>query len=210
MSWPSMIRVLGFGDSLTAGTPGYDPELKEGDEESQYSYWLEKRALEEADLEVRFENRGVPGELAQNMFPRMKRILRGRGAVYDVAVILGGSNDIGWGYSIDAVVSAVTGLWDVCLEEGIPVIGCTIPPIAHIFGGIQSMQANINRLLTEAISERERALLVDLFTPLSDDNRLLRPEYDSGDGLHLSVSGYRRMGEAIWNLGVKKIRPYLP
>ncbi len=209
MSWPSMIRVLGFGDSLTAGTPGYDPELKEGDEESQYSYWLEKRALDEADLDIQFENRGVPGELAQNMYPRMRRTLQRRGSVYDVAVILGGSNDIGWGYSIKAVVSAITALWDTCLDENIPVIGCTIPPIGHIYGGIQSMQANINRQLDEAIADRQKAVLVDLFNALSDEGRLLKPEYDSGDGLHLSVSGYRRMGEAIWSQGVKRIRPYL-
>ncbi|TFF95727.1 hypothetical protein EU546_02740 [Candidatus Thorarchaeota archaeon] len=209
MSWPSMIRVLGFGDSLTAGTPGYDPELKGGDEESQYSYWLEKRALEEADLDIRFENRGVPGELAQNMFPRLKRILRGRGNVYDVAIVLGGSNDIGWGYSIAAVVSAILGLWDVCLEEDIPVIACKIPPIAHRYGDIQSTQANINKQLREAAAEREKTVLVDLFGPLGDDQRLLKPEYDSGDGLHLSVAGYRRMGEAIWSQGLKEIKSHL-
>ncbi len=209
MSWPSMVRVLGFGDSLTAGTPGYDPELKEGDEESQYSYWLEKRALAEADLDLHFENQGVAGELAQNMFPRIRQILQRRSSVYDVAVILGGSNDIGWGYSIDAVVSAVTALWDTCLDEDVPVIGCTIPPIGHIYGGIQSMQANINKQLGTAMADREKAVLVDIFNALSDEGRLLNSEYDSGDGLHLSVAGYRRMGEAIWSQGMKKIRPNL-
>ncbi len=46
-------------------------------------------------------------------------------------------------------------------------------------------------------------LVVDLFNNLSDEKGLLVAEFDSGDGLHLSIEGYRRMGEAIWRSGLR-------
>jgi lysophospholipase L1-like esterase len=45
----------------------------------------------------------------------------------------------------------------------------------------------------------EHLLVADVFSKLTDDNSILQTKYDSGDGLHLSVEGYRRIGELLWD-----------
>jgi lysophospholipase L1-like esterase len=103
----SAITILGFGDSLTAGTPGYDPDFG-GDERSQYGFWLLESSKSEGHHHVSFVNQGVPGELAQLMQGRLERLLQQKR--YDAVIILGGSNDIGWGCPVHAIFAELE-LW---------------------------------------------------------------------------------------------------
>ena len=116
---PKEIRILGFGNSLTAGTPGHDP-LFGGNEQSQYCFWLLKAASEKGWKNLHFDNQGVPGELAESMGARLKILFERR--TYDIAVILGGTNDIGWGRDPEDIIMHLSKLWNIASEKGARVV----------------------------------------------------------------------------------------
>ncbi len=189
------ITILGFGDSLTAGTPGYDPDFG-GDERSQYGFWLLESGRSEGHHRISFVNQGAPGELAQLMPGRLERLLQQK--KYDTVIILGGSNDIGWGYPVHAIFKTLTNLWSLASDSGARVVACTVPPIGSVFPDIQVKQGELNGLILGAPKAIEGLVVVDLFSVLTDSDNLLLPTFNSGDGLHLSIQGYRQMGETIW------------
>ena len=189
------IAILGFGDSLTAGTPGYDPDFG-GDERSQYGFWLLESGKIEGHHHISFVNQGVPGELAQLMHGRLERLLQQKR--YDTAIILGGSNDIGWGYPVHAIFKTLTSLWSLASNNGARIVACTVPPIGSVFPDIQVKQGELNSLIRRAPKDIEGLIVVDLFSVLANSDNLLLPTFNSGDGLHLSIQGYKQMGETIW------------
>lgn len=187
------MKVLCFGDSLTAGTPGFEPGYG-GDVRSQYGFWMLEEAKNAGYNDLQFTNRGVPGELASMMFSRLRRTLSED--EYDVAVIIGGSNDVGWGNEPVTIHASLNRLWQLGIENSVTVIGSTIPPIGSVYPTIQNAQQNLNELIIG--SGKSEIIITDVFSALASEDRLLLPSYDSGDGLHLSVEGYRKMGETIW------------
>ncbi|MCK4483670.1 MAG: hypothetical protein KAU89_02515 [Candidatus Thorarchaeota archaeon] len=189
------ITILGFGDSLTAGTPGYDPDFG-GDERSQYGFWLLESGKSEGHHRISFVNQGVLGELSQLMHGRLERLLQQKR--YDAVIILGGSNDIGWGYPVHAIFKTLTNLWSLASNNGARVVACTVPPIGSVFPDIQAKQGELNGLILRAPKDIEELIVVDLFSVLADSDNILLPTFNSGDGLHLSIQGYRQMGETIW------------
>jgi len=193
----SAVRVLGFGDSLTAGTPGYDRLSDWGDHKSQYGYWIVELSEKERGITVEFDNQGVPGDLAQHMLPRLRRIMNQRG--YNVVIILAGSNDIGWGQDAKTVYGHVSLLWKHALDKGPKVVACTVPPVGFPYPGLQETQSRFNEMVLGASNTHRDLAVVDLFEGLSNEDGLLIPEFDSGDGLHLNIDGYKRIGELIWH-----------
>jgi lysophospholipase L1-like esterase len=196
------VRILGFGDSLTAGTPGYDAEHGWGDERSQYGFWIVEIARVE-DILVRFDNKGVPGELAEWMLPRLDALLKMN--EYDIIIVLGGSNDIGWGRPTDETFEYLVGIWKRAGESSKHVVICTVPPIASHFPPVQQKQAELNDMILRYGEDNTDLVAVDVFTQLADKDGLLQRPYDSGDGLHLSPEGYRKMGEEIWKSAISGI-----
>ncbi|MHA1905572.1 MAG: SGNH/GDSL hydrolase family protein [Candidatus Thorarchaeota archaeon] len=199
---PKELRILGFGNSLTAGTPGYDPNFG-GNEESQYCYWLLKAAVEKGWNDLHFDNQGVPGELAESMRYRLEILFERRS--YDVAVMLGGTNDIGWGRDPDDIIMHLSKLWNIASENGVRVVVCTIPPIGLIYPPVQKSQSILNNLISIECNASRNLVQVDLFNALSDSEGFLKSEYDSGDGLHFSVAGYQQMGRTIWDKGLERL-----
>ena len=59
-------------------------------------------------------------------------------------------------------------------------------------------QEELNNLILRVSNNIEGLIVVDLFSVLADSNNILLPTFDSGDGLHLSIQGYKQMGETIW------------
>jgi lysophospholipase L1-like esterase len=198
-----MIRVLGFGNSLTAGTPGYDSEHGWGDPKSQYGYWIIELAKENGWDNIIFDNSGIPGELARWMPNRLNRLLQDSNYTY--AIILAGSNDIGWQDNPKQIMHYLKELWGIALENGIKVIACTIPPIGTEYPAIQVAQQELNKLIASNAKETPGVSVVDTYHTLVNSDGLLRYEYDCGDGLHLSIDGYKRMGEKIWEKGLRPL-----
>jgi lysophospholipase L1-like esterase len=130
------------------------------------------------------------------MLGRLERLLQQKR--YDAVIILGGSNDIGWGYPVHAIFKTLTTLWSLARGNGSRVVACTVPPIGSVFPDIQVKQGELNSLILRASKDIEGLIVVDLFSALADSDNLLLSTFDSGDGLHLSIQGYRQMGETIW------------
>ncbi len=90
---PGTTVVAALGDSITAGSPRWDPNPdiraeigSQVDRRSQYELWAE-RALGDTD----FRNCGVPGQLTDEIARRLEECADGA----DVLIIQGGVNDIG-------------------------------------------------------------------------------------------------------------------
>ncbi len=207
MSPSKAVNILCFGDSLTAGTPGYDP-IYGGNPQYQYAYWMAERAKASGGPEIRFSNQGIPGDLASSMTNRLERALDGRS--YDVAVLLAGSNDLGWGNSPATVYGSLRRLWSAVLSKEVLLVCCTIPPIGSVYPPLQNAQREINHKIRSYAGETARAVCADLYRGLSTSEGLLNQVYDSGDGLHLSLDGYRDVGTIVWAEGISTILSELP
>ncbi len=200
MSDLDTIKILCFGDSLTSGFPGYDPEFGGGDVRSQYGYWLVQEAKREYVKNIVFDNKGIPGELATRMHPRLKHEFSNHD--YHMVILLGGSNDLGWGVSVDEIFASLERMWGFILSKGSKLIACTVPPVAANMKPFQKRAMELNERIVNAQYSVDMRV-VDLFHALANEDGILIPAYDVGDGVHLSVEGYRKMGATIWHEGVK-------
>lgn len=186
------VRVVGIGDSTTAGTPGFMSPLEappdgKGDPESQYSYWMMK-----AHPEWEVLNRGVNGQTTRQMLARFERDVVS--ADPDVVVVLGGVNDIYGGSEAAHVERNLESMYGIAESSRILVVGATILP--YNTAGLRERDAirDVNAWV-EASCGGAR-LFCDTNAAVrdaSDPHRLA----SSPDGLHPDARGYRRMGEAI-------------
>lgn len=199
------MRALVFvalGDSLTVG---YQSPTWEGEELEPVPYtgFLNKKAEEllhqrgVRDLRVEFLNRGINGELTDNMVSRFAHDAIDPRP--DVVVILGGSNDLGWGVEPSSVAENLLSMYKDALENRIQPVACTVPSVLGFDEGIQP-RLELNRLIRE-YSVALGIVCVDIFSATSDPSGRLRREY-SNDGLHLSPAGYESMAEAIFSEAV--------
>ena len=92
-------QVATLGDSITAGSPGYDPDprMREtlgigADEKSQWQYWTEQ-----AEPRLRFRNCGVYGQRTDEIARRLDECARDA----QVLIVQGGINDIVQGRPVE-------------------------------------------------------------------------------------------------------------
>ena len=139
------MRFLCLGDSLTAGDPGYNPSNDGishgyGSYNSQYEFWLKQKVIEliegkdgsisnEIVEDLIFINKGVCGEITMNFLGRINIDLLGVKPKPDYSIIIGGTNDLGWGISNNEIVRNIKQLHAISRKNGIKSIGGTIPPI---------------------------------------------------------------------------------
>src|SRR6266545_4797781 len=90
--------VAALGDSITAGSPGWDPDprvrarIAEPDPASQYEHWA---AL--ADPRLEFRNFGAYGERTDEIVRRLEACASGG----DLLIVQGGINDIAQGRAVE-------------------------------------------------------------------------------------------------------------
>jgi lysophospholipase L1-like esterase len=200
---------VAFGDSLTVGyqSPMGDEELPQP---APYTTFLSAKVEamlreREACLKVELLNRGVVGELTDDMAGRFDRDVVGSRP--DAVIILGGSNDLGWGLEPPSVARNLAGMYDKALRAGIRPVACTVPSVLGYDEGIQP-RVQLNRLIRR-YSAALGIISVDLFSATADSAERLREEY-SNDGLHLSAQGYEAMAETIFSQAVRgMIETYL-
>ena len=196
------MKILGFGDSLTAGTPGYMPSYG-GDVCSQYGFWLLESARNDGVTTVQFHNQGIPGELARMMPQRLRKLLEVKN--YDLVIIMAGTNDLGWDFEPSDVYDSLLRIWEVSTSREITTIACSIPPIGMRVPHHQQVQQELNQRILQEGCHLPHLLVADVFSKLADENSILQKRFDSGDGLHLSVEGYRRIGESLWDDVVRNL-----
>ena len=96
---PKSLRILCFGDSLTAGYTSYGWEF--------YPYADHLRTglqhmLSTSDIHV--DVAGLSGDQVRGSYlPRIKRECANAGTPYDWIVVMGGTNDLAWGQSPDRI-----------------------------------------------------------------------------------------------------------
>ena len=96
---PKSLRILCFGDSLTAGYTNYGWEF------FPYADHLRvglQHMLSTSDIQVDVD--GFSGDQVRGSYlPRIKRKCTNTEKPYDWIIIMGGTNDLGWGQSPEAI-----------------------------------------------------------------------------------------------------------
>jgi lysophospholipase L1-like esterase len=190
------IVVVGLGDSITAGNPGYDPDPErqpfEGDDpESQYLYWA---AL--ADPSIEFRNHGVGGERTDQIRARFPAAAAGA----DVLVVQGGINNVVQGRPIEAAAADIRELVRLGKGHGLGVVVADVLPWNRGWPGAEPQIRALNELI-RSLAAAEGVKALPFHDTLEDPDRSgrMREEW-TADGNHPSVLGYRRLGELAFEL----------
>jgi lysophospholipase L1-like esterase len=190
--------VATLGDSITAGSPGYDPDplLRDtlgfgADEKSQWQYWAQR-----AHPGLRFRNCGAYGQRTDEIAKRLTECAEGA----QVLIVQGGINDIAQGR---AVARAAANLRCMVLRGKELGLRVAIAELLPWNNGYPEAQRPIHRL-NERIREIGRAQNVPVlpfYETLEDPEHpgRMREEWTS-DGDHPSVDGYRLLGERAFRL----------
>ena len=174
-------RVILFGDSITDGWPGQRPEFF---------------------ASTGFIGRGISGEETANMLIRFRADVIDIGAT--VMVFLGGINDIaqnlGDPYNEDATYSNIVSMIDLCWQNGIRPVICSLLPSYYIrwrtevtdsFEKVCSLNARL-----KAYCERHGVTFVDYCSVLAGPDGKILEAY-SGDTVHPNAAGYERMEKLL-------------
>ncbi len=179
-----MKKLIAFGDSLTRG---YQSGIIF--KETPYTSYIKPLLGDNWTL----ENKGINGELTSQMLARFNRDVINHKP--DVVVILGGTNDIGWGVDTKNIVDNLKTMIQKSLDAEIIPIPCAIPSLIgyeHLVLHRQVVNAEIVRFAKD-----KNLSFVDLFTVTADKNHNLDRKY-SNDGLHLNTDGYKLIAQAFY------------
>jgi lysophospholipase L1-like esterase len=187
--------VAALGDSITAGSPRWDPnpDIREQigsqlDRRSQYELWAE-RALPDTD----FRNCGVPGQLTDEIARRLEDCADGA----DVLIIQGGVNDLGSGRSPAQIAANLRGMARAGKRLGLRVAIVELLPWNRGYPVADRLIRDVNRRIARMARE-EGLRLLRWYRLLEDPRRPGRMrDVWTDDLLHPSVAGYRRLGESV-------------
>ena len=186
------ITILCIGDSHTAGFPDFDPFMG-GDPESSYQYWLNRELRKyQPAADYLFINEGACGDTSGGIVRRLQQALKTSG--YDLVIIAGGTNDLGLTNGDQVFYNLKQG-YEACVRHNIPVIAPAIPPIS--FADVVPQVIALNKDIQSYAFGNQHVLFSDWFHALQDDRGLLADIYNSGDGVHLSVAGYKCIGQLL-------------
>jgi lysophospholipase L1-like esterase len=188
------VTIVALGDSTTAGTPNFRSPLEspphgEGDETSQYSYWLHRPHPAWKVL-----NRGIDGQRSDEIRARFQRDVLGEDA--DVVIIIAGVNDVYQGYSVEHVTEQLQAMYDAAAEHKVSVVAGSVLPFNTASPEQRTKIDQINLWIKRIASNRN-------IVTFCDTNRTVRSPQDphmlkdSPDGLHPDPEGYRRMAEVL-------------
>lgn len=190
--------VAALGDSITSGSPGYDPDpvaraaYRFGDDpRSSYEYWASKR-----DPNLVFRNCGVFGERTEEIAARFDECADGAEAL----VIQGGINDIVQGRPATEAAANLEAMVVKGKDLGIPVAIADVLPWNNGFVEADPEIRELNGLI-DAIGADEGVPVLPFHDTLEDPERPGRMRQDlTADGDHPSVAGYRLLGERAFSL----------
>ena len=194
----SEFLVVGLGDSITAGNPGWDPDPARrpfedpgDDETSQYLYWAAA-----ANPGMRFSNHGVGGERTKEIRARLESAVSGA----DVIVVQGGINDVVQGRSIDLAAHDLQAMVRRAKELAEVVLLPNVLPWNNGWPGAEPKIRALNDLIAR-LAEPEDVSLLPFHETLEDPERPGRMKAEwTPDGNHPSVEGHRRLGELAFRL----------
>jgi lysophospholipase L1-like esterase len=186
--------VASLGDSITAGTPLWDPDpavrdqLPQLDRRSEYGYWAER---ERPGTEYR--NCGVPGERTDEIALRLGDCARGA----DALIVQGGVNDLSQGVEPAAVARNLRAMVRRGRELGLDAAIVEVLPWNGGYPDYADEVRELNRRIA-AIAHEEGAELIPWYRVLEDPAKPGRMRLDlTVDLAHPTVKGYRLLGEAV-------------
>lgn len=158
---------LALGDSITWGFP-HGPSVS----------WTAHVA---DALGMPVDNQGVNGDTLDGMHDRLSNLLAG-GRRYRFATVLGGSNDVGWGFQPRAMADNLVRIVSLLQAAGTPVV-VGLPPPIWIDAALEG------RLV------KWRAHLRENYSPVIDFTGVFSPDDADSlpDGVHPSDAAYRAM-----------------
>jgi lysophospholipase L1-like esterase len=220
ISYQRTHRILCYGDSLTAGTSGWDLY--------PYAPYLEQGLLELRDS-VAVRHRGNPGMQAAEMAANLDGPRRGlRSAIQAVTdpslslvIILAGTNDLGYALlaapnvetAAEEISSHLIALHTVCAELGVPrTLAVGIPPSGYQY--VNEAARNLATLINERLQQFASQTEAESSTSAPQQEQqasksfpvtyvpfpfAYEPDGDNwhSDTLHFSERGYRVLGESL-------------
>ena len=186
-----MTLVAALGDSITAGSPLWDPRAQSGDPTSQYEHWA---SLQDQTLE--FRNCGVYGDRTDEIAARLERCAEGA----DVLIVQGGINDIAQGRSVDLAAENLRRMVQAGKARGMRVAVAELLPWNNGYPRADPEIRRLNQLIRDLCAAADVPVL-PFYETLEDGERPGRmPERWTDDGDHPSIEGYRRLGELAFRL----------
>jgi lysophospholipase L1-like esterase len=192
------IVVACLGDSITAGSPLWDPHpavrARLGgavDERSQWEWWAARR---DPGLELR--NFGVYGERTDEIAARLEDAARGAA----VLAVQGGINDVVQGRPVEQAARNIAGIVERGRRLGLAVTVADVLPWNNGDGRAANDIARLN-VLIRALADGLGVPLLPFHDTLADPGRphRMRDEW-TDDGDHPSVEGHRLLGERAFRL----------
>ncbi len=194
---PLQKKILCIGDSHTAGFPQFDPNFG-GLPESSYEFWLEVSLQEEyPEYSVELDNEGICGEFSTDIYHRLLAIPNLR--KYICVLFWGGANDLGMGRRAEQIWKTIDLALQYCNSEGVPVFIFTIPPMN--ISGLQKHLLKLNEMIHANLATN----VIDVYPSLERNGRL-DSQFGIGDGVHLSIKGYKTVAGVAFD-SLKKFLP---
>jgi len=193
----SRIVVAVAGDSISAGSPLWDPDpavrnrIASPDERSQWQWWASR-----ADDRLEFRTTAVYGERTDEIACRLDLVLQGA----DVLVVQGGINDVVQRRPVEAVAGNLAAMLDRGRAAGLAPVVTDVLPWNNGDGRAAAEIASLNTLIRWLAETTGAALLSfhDTLADPADRSRMRAGLTDDGD--HPSVEGHRRLGELAFRL----------
>jgi len=185
--------VAALGDSITAGSPLWDPDpairARIGpalDERSQFEYWLERD-----DPTVEYRNCGVFGERTDEIAQRLEVCVDGA----DALIVQGGINDIAQARPAADAADDLQSMVRAALDLGVPVALVDVLPWSNGHPAADAPIAELNREI-ERIGVEEDVPVLPFHDTLEDpaEPGTMAPGL-TNDGDHPSIAGYRLLAE---------------
>jgi lysophospholipase L1-like esterase len=187
------ILVACLGDSITAGSPLWDPDpavragIPEPDPRSQYEHWAE---LADSRLELR--NCGIYGQRTDEIAVRLERCAEDAEAL----IVQGGINDIAQRRPVEDAAASLRAMVVRGRELGLRVALANVLPWNNGYPQSDEPIRRVNALIAGI-----GAPVLPFYETLEDPDRPGRMREDwTDDGAHPSVEGYRRLGELAFRL----------
>ena len=183
-----------MGDSTTAGTPVFKsprevPPRGQGDETSQYAYWLMR---DHPDWEV--INQGINVQRSDVIHARFEEDVIAKKPA--IVVIIAGVNDVYQGRPAQHVKDELAAMYKRAHDAGIRVVAGTIIPYNTASTDQNARMHDINDWIRTQARADPGVIFVDTRAAVAaagEPDKLA----SSPDGLHPDAAGYRKMADAI-------------
>lgn len=184
--------LLCIGDSHTAGFPDFDP-LMGGNPESSYQFWLHKGLKKKRpEKDFRLINQGMCGDTSKGIVRRLLSALKTTHC--NLIILAGGTNDLGM-IGEEQIFKNLAEGYNAVRNRQLPLFVPSIPPIS--LDAYVARVTSLNQAIKAYALSCENVFFADWFGALKDEAGLLDERYNAGDGVHLSIEGYKRIGSLM-------------